>query len=49
VYLLDALSRTVATATTDETGKAILSLPVGLPSGVYLVRTGTQALRLMVR
>jgi endoglucanase Acf2 len=49
VYLLDALGRTVATATADETGKATILLPIGLPSGVYLVRTGTQALRLLVR
>jgi endoglucanase Acf2 len=49
VHLLDALGRTVASTTADETGKATILLPVGLPSGVYLVRTGTQALRLLVR
>jgi endoglucanase Acf2 len=49
VQLLDALGRSVATATADEVGTAILTLPAGLPSGVYVVRAGTQALRLLVR
>ena len=49
VQLLDALGRVVATATTDAAGTATLSLPTGLPSGVYVVRAGAQALRLLVR
>ncbi|RZK91715.1 MAG: T9SS type A sorting domain-containing protein, partial [Hymenobacter sp.] len=49
VQLLDALGRTVATTTADATGTATLALPAGLPSGVYIVRAGTHALRLLVR
>jgi endoglucanase Acf2 len=49
VQLLDALGRTVATTTADAAGTATLALPAGLPSGVYVVRAGTHALRLLVR
>ncbi len=49
VELLDALGRTVATTTTDANGTAQLLGLASLPSGVYVVRTGTQALRLLVQ
>ena len=49
VQLLDALGRTLATATADAAGAATLTLPAGLPSGVYVVRAGSQALRLLVQ
>jgi hypothetical protein len=38
----------VASATADAAGAATLALPAGLPTGVYVVRTGSQALRLTV-
>jgi bacillolysin len=44
----DALGRTLATATADADGRAELSLPTGLAAGVYVVRSGTQATRLVV-
>ena len=49
VRVLDALGRAVATATADATGTAALTLPAGLASGVYAVRTATQTLRLLVQ
>jgi endoglucanase Acf2 len=49
VQVLDALGRLVATATADAAGTATLTLPTGLPRGVYVVRAGPQALRLLVR
>jgi hypothetical protein len=49
VQLLDALGRLVLTTTADAAGTATLTLPTGLPSGVYVVRAGMQALRLLVR
>ena len=49
VALLDALGRTVATATADASGMAHLLLPTGLATGVYVVRAGSQALRLVVQ
>lgn len=49
VQLLDALGRTVATTTADAAGVATLRLPAGLPTGVYVVRAGPQALRLLVQ
>jgi hypothetical protein len=49
VQLLDALGRTVATTTADAAGVATLRLPAGLPNGVYVVRAGPQALRLLVQ
>ncbi|GAB3867424.1 hypothetical protein GCM10028824_09790 [Hymenobacter segetis] len=42
----DALDRPVLTATADAAGTAALALPAGLPAGVYVVRTGSKALRL---
>jgi hypothetical protein len=44
----DLLGRTVTTAVADATGKAALALPASLRAGVYLVRSGTQAVRLTV-
>jgi hypothetical protein len=49
IYVVDALGRTVTTATADATGTAELPLPAGLASGVYVVRAGGQALRLLVK
>lgn len=48
VQLLDALGRTVATTTADAAGKARLSWPAEVASGVYLVRAGTLARRLTI-
>ena len=48
VQLLDALGRTVATATADAAGKARLAWPAEVASGVYLVRAGTIARRLTI-
>lgn len=48
VRVLDALGRVVATTTTDAVGTARLVLPAGRPAGVYLVRAGAQAVRLLV-
>jgi len=48
VLVLDALGRTVATATADASGTAALALPTGLASGVYVVRTNGQSARLVV-
>jgi hypothetical protein len=48
VTVFDALSRLVLTATADADGTARLVLPAGLPLGMYLVRTGTRAVRLVV-
>ena len=47
--LLDVLGRPVARATADASGTARLTLPAGLAPGVYLVRSGSQALRLTVQ
>jgi len=48
VQVFDAIGRIVTTATADAAGKAELTLPTGLASGVYVVRTGSQAIRLLV-
>ena len=48
VQVLDAVGRVVYTTTTAADGTASLDLPAGLPSGVYVVRAGTQAARLTV-
>jgi hypothetical protein len=48
VRVLDALGRVVLAATTDATGQVRLVLPAGLPSGIYVVQAGGQALRLAV-
>ena len=48
VTVRDALSRLVTSATADAAGTAALTLPAGLPAGVYVVRAGVTALRLAV-
>jgi len=48
VHVIDIRGREVAAATADTAGTATLKLPAGLPSGLYLVRVGTTALRLAV-
>ncbi|QKG53345.1 T9SS type A sorting domain-containing protein [Hymenobacter sp. BRD67] len=48
VLVLDALGRTVLTATVDAAGTAALVLPDGLASGIYVVRAGTQAQQLVI-
>ncbi|MDB5267267.1 MAG: C-terminal target protein [Hymenobacter sp.] len=48
VTVYDALGRPVLSAPADATGTAALLLPGGLPTGVYVVRAGNQALRLTV-
>jgi hypothetical protein len=48
VQLYDAVGRLVLTATADATGTARLVLPAGQPLGVYVVRTGSQATRLVL-
>ena len=49
VTVFDALGRRVTTAPANATGTAVLVLPQGLPSGVYVVRSGAHALRLTVQ
>ncbi|MBG8554194.1 RCC1 domain-containing protein [Hymenobacter guriensis] len=48
VQLLDALGRPVLSATADAAGNVVLSLPTGLPAGMYVVRSGAETLRLVV-
>lgn len=49
VQVFDALGRLVATTTANAAGTAALLLPVGLPSGLYVVQSGPgPALRLTV-
>ncbi len=48
VQVFDALGRSVIAAAADVGGTARLALPAGLPPGVYIVRSGTQARRLTV-
>ncbi|MDB5269519.1 MAG: hypothetical protein JWP58_2559 [Hymenobacter sp.] len=48
VTVYDALGREVTSAPADAAGTAALVLPAGLPAGVYVVRAGSQALRLTV-
>lgn len=48
VQVYDAVGRLVLTATADATGTARLVLPTGQPQGVYVVRTGAQATRLVL-
>ena len=48
VTVFDGLGRPVTSATADASGTAALVLPAGLPAGVYVVRAGSQALRLVV-
>ena len=48
VTVFDTLGRPVALATADAAGTAALVLPAGRPAGVYIVRAGSKALRLVV-
>jgi hypothetical protein len=48
LQVADLLGRTITTATADASGKAALALPANLSPGVYLVRSGAQAVRLTV-
>jgi hypothetical protein len=48
VTVMDALGRTVLSASADAKGTAALALPAGLPTGVYVVRAGAKALKLTV-
>ena len=48
LLLTDALGRTLATATANAEGRAELALPAGLAAGVYVVRSGSLATRLLV-
>jgi len=48
VEVFDALGRVVAQATADASGTTPLVLPTGLSTGVYVVRSGAQAQRLVV-
>ena len=47
VTVFDAVGHQVLAATANAEGTAALPLPQGLASGVYLVRAGTKALRLV--
>ena len=46
--VFDVLGRVVATFTTDAAGAATILLPPGQACGVYVVRAGSQALRLAI-
>ena len=48
VQVLNTLGQVVLTAPADAAGTARLVLPAGLAGGVYVVRTGSQAARLVV-
>ncbi len=48
VQVLDAVGRVVLQAQATPDGQATLTLPAGLAPGVYVVRSGAQARRLMV-
>ncbi|WP_230688401.1 IPT/TIG domain-containing protein [Hymenobacter jeongseonensis] len=48
VAMYDALGRQVLAAKADASGTAALTMPDGLPAGVYVVRVGTKTLRLTV-
>ena len=48
VQVFDALGRLVVTATADGRGTAQVALPAALPTGVYVVRSGLHAVRLVV-
>jgi hypothetical protein len=48
VYVMDALGRAVASSVADGTGTAELVLPTSLARGMYLVRAGSKAVRLLV-
>jgi hypothetical protein len=48
VRVVDALGRGVTTAIADANGNALLTLPAGLPGGMYLVVAGMETRRLVV-
>ena len=48
VEVFDALGRRVAATRADASGAVVLQLPARLPAGIYLVRSGTQSVRLAV-
>jgi len=48
VEVYDARGRLVHTTTADAAGTAALVLPTGLASGVYVVRSGSQSVRLVI-
>ncbi|GAA3987355.1 T9SS type A sorting domain-containing protein [Hymenobacter antarcticus] len=48
VQVLDVLGRVLLAGTVPARGELQLALPAGLPAGLYLVRAGTQAQRLVV-
>jgi hypothetical protein len=48
VYVFDAFGRPVVQTTANAAGTATLTLPEGLPTGTYIVRTGSQALNIQV-
>jgi hypothetical protein len=48
VTVFDAVGRLVLTLPADAAGTAVLTLPNGFATGVYVVRTGSKALRLTV-
>ncbi|MDO7874423.1 T9SS type A sorting domain-containing protein [Hymenobacter sp. ASUV-10] len=49
VRVFDGLGREVLATTADESGTALLALPVRLTPGVYVLRTGATARRLTVQ
>lgn len=48
VEVFDALGRRVVSTGADASGAAVLTLPKGVASGLYIVHNGPQTLRLMV-
>jgi hypothetical protein len=48
VQVLDGVGRVVLAGTVPAQGGLSLALPAGLASGVYVVRAGAQARRLLV-
>lgn len=48
VMVLDAVGRLVLRVVATSAGTATLELPAELAAGVYMVRTGQQALRLTI-
>lgn len=49
VRVFDVQGRQVYAAPASATGTAVLKLPETLPAGLYIVRTGTQTLRLLTQ
>lgn len=49
VQLLNALGQVVLTTTADASGTTRLTLPASLPGGLYLVQSGSDTQRLVVR